>query len=48
MRKILIIAGAAMAAALVLAGCNKQPASPMPPELSKISVSQEKIGVDSR
>lgn len=45
MRKILIIAGAAMAAALVLAGCNKQPSSPMPPELSKISVSQEKIGV---
>ena len=45
MRKILIIAGAALAAALVLAGCNKQPASPMPPELSKISVSQEKIGV---
>lgn len=45
MREILIIAGAAMAAALVLAGCNKQPASPMPPELSKITVSQEKIGV---
>lgn len=45
MRKIFILSGAILTAALFLAGCDEQPASPIPPEISEISVSQEKIGV---
>ncbi|HIZ85624.1 MAG TPA: hypothetical protein IAC04_03940 [Candidatus Coprenecus stercoravium] len=45
MRKILSLTGCAVLFALALAGCDNGQDVPVPPELSEISVSQEKIGV---
>ncbi len=45
MNRLFVLAGCTVLSVLAFTGCDKGPAVPVPPELSDVEVSQDKIGV---